>query len=117
MMLAEDTYTPPVLIAAWLGCAVFVIMGLNALLKLVDRFKGKSPHPPNQSLGQSVEELDRRVTALEDDQETLRREINALPSKIIADLLNAKKLLEALSSHEDETVRELVRLLKPGGGK
>jgi len=38
--------TPPVEIAAWLGCLAFTVMLINGILKITDRLKPKEPVPP-----------------------------------------------------------------------
>lgn len=57
---------PPAEIAAWLACAAFVVMLLNGGFKLTRNLKGADPQPPNSNLALSVQQLDRRMSALED---------------------------------------------------
>ena len=103
----------------WISLALFALAGgVNQILKLVDRFKGK---PANSELHQNFEtlvaqnkETRARVIALEnwrlglsaqleeDKQEILdagekrkdelQKQINELPGKIVVDILNAQKL-------------------------
>ena len=57
--------TVAVNLAAWIGCAAFVVMFANGVLKLTDRLKGKKPKPPNETLDNTQRELARRLELLE----------------------------------------------------
>lgn len=62
-MLFVAASTPdPVILAAFLGCVVFVLGGVNQSMKLVDRVRGQ---PPAEHLQISADELKRRVTEVE----------------------------------------------------
>jgi septation ring formation regulator EzrA len=59
-------YTPPVGFAAWIACAAFALWFLLLTDKAIRRVRGNEPHPPNPQLGQSIEDLNRRVQEIED---------------------------------------------------
>jgi uncharacterized membrane protein YccC len=50
----------------WLCVMVAMIaVGINAVFKLIDRFRGKEPHPPNEQLEIKRLELERRINSAE----------------------------------------------------
>lgn len=75
--------TTSVHIAGWLACAAFVMMMINGGFKLAHNFKGEPPTPANSNLGQSVAELNRRVTVLESRHEELLEKMDEDKSEIL----------------------------------
>jgi hypothetical protein len=57
MMFAS--VTPPVEIAAWLGCLTFLVMLANGVLKLVDRAKGRPT--PGEVQSEAAEKFARKI--------------------------------------------------------
>ncbi len=86
-------FNPPVEIAAWLGCLAFALMLFNESSKLVDKIRGKSPHPPNEQLEFSVSAIDRRVCRLEEESQRIWTRMEADKTEILlAGELRAEKL-------------------------
>jgi hypothetical protein len=86
-------FNAPVEIAAWLGCLAFALMLFNEGSKLVDRIRGKTPHPPNEQLEFSVSAMDRRVCRLEEDSVKIWAKMEADKTEIlIAGEVRAEKL-------------------------
>src|SRR5688572_38211 len=73
----------PVEIAAWLGSLAFLVALANGLLKLSDRVRGKTPHPPNEQLELSHTALEERVMKLETNFEAMQREMKEDRDKIL----------------------------------
>lgn len=76
MMFAESL-PPPTSYQAigWIAVSAWAIAGgVNQILKLVDRVKGKSPSPPNEQLEVGRRELERRISAVEKEQAESRKE-------------------------------------------
>lgn len=65
-MFAQSQFEAPVGIAAWIACASFLVFGFNQAAKMWRNLKGRDPEPANAALGQSVQEIARRVAVLED---------------------------------------------------
>jgi len=59
-------FSPPIEIAAWMACLGFFLWICMLVFKAIKIMRGKPAHPPNESLGQSFESMDHRVTILED---------------------------------------------------
>jgi hypothetical protein len=76
-------FSPPIQIAAWLGCLAFALMLFNESSKFIDRVRGKAPHPPNEQLAFSVSAMDRRVTKLEADSAAIWAKMEADKSEIL----------------------------------
>jgi hypothetical protein len=69
MIIAEiSAYDPPVQICVWLGCSMFILVGLYYLTQVIAFFKGAKPAPPN-------EQLDERVTRIENELVLIRSEL------------------------------------------
>jgi hypothetical protein len=86
-------FNPPVEIAAWLGCLAFALMLFNESSKLVDKIRGKTPHPPNEQLEFSVSAIDRRVCRLEEESQRIWTRMEADKTEILlAGELRAEKL-------------------------
>jgi hypothetical protein len=80
-------------IAAWLGCLAFALMLFNEGSKLVDRIRGRTPHPPNEQLEFSVTAIDRRVSRLEEESQKIWAKMEADKTEILlAGELRAEKL-------------------------
>lgn len=52
-------------IAGWLACLAFTLMVLKHGSELLDRWRGKTPQPPNEQLAHGAEQLAERVKNLE----------------------------------------------------
>ncbi len=63
--LTPDT---PAQLGAWLAALAFVLLLVNAALRLTDRLRGEKPRPPNEELGA-------RVNRLEGDLAAVRQEL------------------------------------------
>lgn len=82
MIFAQTT--PPAEIAAWLACAAFVMMMVNSGFKLTRNLRGADPQPPNSNLGQSIQELDRRVSEIEVWRDDFATKLDEDKTEIIA---------------------------------
>lgn len=67
LLFAQSQFEAPIGIAAWIACASFLLFLFNQAAKAWRNLKGRDPEPANASLGQSVEDLTRRVITLEDN--------------------------------------------------
>jgi hypothetical protein len=56
----------------WLGCLAVAVWLATLVIDLVNKVRGKSPHPPNESLGKDVERLEE---ALEDEVRDRQRAV------------------------------------------
>ena len=74
-MFAEITDVVPVQIGAWLACLAFMVMLLNGAGKLLDRWRGESPTPPNEQLSHQHTTLSRRVDGHASEIEQLRAQL------------------------------------------
>ena len=91
--------TPPMQIAAWLGCLAFALMLFNEAAKFVDRIRGNAPHPPNEQLDYSVAQIDRRVTRLEEDSAKIWAKMEADKMEIlVAGEHRAEKLHDRINA-------------------
>src|SRR4051812_10824563 len=63
-------------IAGWLACAAFVLMMTNQAFSVFHSLRGKEPHPPNNELGLTQREIDRRVQVAEHGLQQMREEMN-----------------------------------------
>ncbi len=78
MIIAETLPSPDSYTAIGWLCVIIAscAFGFNQVLELVNQARGKAPHPPNAQLEMSIDEIGRRVEALEEwkDQLTLKLE-------------------------------------------
>lgn len=96
-------------IAAWLGCAAFVLTMLNSGLKLMDRIKGQSPNPPNDQLGTEIAQL--RVISENQQKhiDWLDAEISSLKSIMDAKMTSIQQSGEARAGKIHERIDALVK--------
>lgn len=66
LLFAQSQFEAPIGIAAWMACASFLVFFFNQAFKAWRNLKGRDPEPANAALGQSVNEIARRVKVLED---------------------------------------------------
>jgi hypothetical protein len=60
-----DPTSAPANIKGWLECLFWFFGLIGALLYISKQVRGEKPHPPNESLGQSQEQLTERIENLE----------------------------------------------------
>lgn len=100
----------------WIMVAVFTLSGgLYYFLKLLDRVRGKEPHPPNEQLDQAQTAMIERIDKLEKDNQeiwrTMRAEDNATRlqlNKAIQDFEGALGILDGTLKQVDQTMRLLL---------
>ncbi len=63
----------PIAIASWLACLAMVLVIGLMIMNVVEKVRGKAPHPPNKQLESSLESLDRRV---ESDREAWEKHVD-----------------------------------------
>lgn len=98
-------------IAAWLACLVFVVTGANAIIKFWRNIRGNDPQPPNTQLGQSVLELNRRVSDLEDWRVDLTAKLESDKIEILnAGEERASRIHSHIEADRVETARKLDEL-------
>jgi ribosomal protein S28E/S33 len=97
------TATPPVQIGAWLACLAFVLMVVNQGFKFSRNVKGPGANPPNELLGASHLELERRINNVEDDIKNLRDQLTE-DNRGVADKLENLRL-EQKKDLETQTAR------------
>ena len=84
MHLLAENVTLPAGLAAWLACAAFALWFFLLADKAVQRLRGKPPQPSNRQLETSQEELDRRVTALEEWKDGLLQKLDDDKAELLA---------------------------------
>ncbi len=85
MIMITELPTPQsVELAGWCVCAVTVATGILIVLKLVDRLRGKEPHPPNEQLGASHAALGDRVSRTENSIRNLYARTEAVQNTCTA---------------------------------
>lgn len=77
---APDSYAAIGWVVVILASCAF---GFNQVLELVNRARGKAPHPPNSQLEMSIGEIDRRVTVLEEWKDKLAIKMDADKTEIL----------------------------------
>lgn len=102
--------TPPVEIAAWLACFLFVVMGVNAVMKLVDRVKPKEPEPPLHKQYASREELTGHAKWDDEQHILLHNRINVAKSEFIPRDLYLREIQQR-DEFRSSTEKKLDRLL------
>jgi len=65
MFAQFDLSAPPVGVAAWIGCFAFIVVLINAVIKLADRLRGKQPYPPNEILEKRVNGVEETMNEIE----------------------------------------------------
>jgi hypothetical protein len=95
---------PPKSFGDWIACLAFAVVFCNGVMKLVDRFRGEEPHPPNASLGQSQEQLAERVNSLEVWRGDLTRKLEADKQAI---LLSGSQRGQRIYEKIDDEVKTL----------
>ena len=102
--LAELPTPSPNAIAAWLVSFVAVVMGINAVLKLTDRFRSS---PPNETLGVQNTALSQRVDAIEGNvKATLASQHSQLHQRVDTIEENVKELRREIAEHNESVTRE-----------
>ena len=84
-MLAETLPSPDSYSAIGWLCVILATLafGVNQLLELVARARGKAPHPPNAQLSAAQEALETRVAALEQWKDELISKMDADKTAVI----------------------------------
>lgn len=96
-------------IAAWLGCAAFMLILLNNGAKLMDRIKGQSPNPPNDKLGTDIAQL-RVITENQQKHiDWLDAEISSLKSIMDTKMTAIQQSGEARAGKIHERIDALVK--------
>jgi gamma-glutamyl:cysteine ligase YbdK (ATP-grasp superfamily) len=95
MMIAQ-ALPEAVQLAGWLGSLMFLVGLLNGLLKLVDRVKGRPALPPNEVLGQSAQELTRRMVEAERKIDESDKRRKALYDRIESSANAMRTMVDAL---------------------
>lgn len=94
-----------------LVAAASLAIAINQVLKLTDRFRGEPPQPANPQLGQSVNELDRRVTMLERWQREVAEKMEADKIEIMnAGEQRASRIHQHIEQDRTETTRKIDEL-------
>lgn len=97
-------FFPPKNFSEVVVCLVVIMIFGDYVMKTVDRFRGKAPHPPNEQLGYSQEEVSKRVASLETWRGDLTRKLEKDKQEI---LLSGSQRGQRIYAKIDEEVKAM----------
>jgi hypothetical protein len=112
MMLADSLPDPNSYTAIGWWCVIgavvvgALLLGANQLWDMVDRARGKAPHPPNSQLESDARDIKRRVKILEEWRDTLMDKIGEKLEADKQEILTAGEKREEKLSEDIKDVRE-----------
>ncbi len=106
MILSEALPSPDSYTAIGWLCVIIAscAFGFNQVLELVNRARGKAPHPPNAQLEMSIDEIGRRVEALEEWKDQLTEKLERDKQQILD---AGENRAVAIHEHIDRDRKEL----------
>lgn len=90
----------PAQIKEWLECLFWFAGFIAALLYVIKQVRGDKPHPPNERLGQSQEQLEERVKAIEDWRDELTTKLDRDKQEILLSGSQRGQRIYAKIDHE-----------------